>query len=440
MYALRGGFLVRPLVIAAAIGLLGAVFSSLEEAIPAVSAWVPRTLFPSHADPQVAQIILGGIAASIMTVVSIVFAILLMTLTLASMQFSPRILVSFVRDRVTQWTLGIFLGTFAYCMTALPAARFLPQPFSPVATVTGAMMLALICVAWLLFFIHHISEAISVNHIVDRIARETEEVINDIMPYPQNFAYRAEPIPIDVKENESPALNQLAGYIRYIDTNRLLQLASGYKVRIEIFRRIGHFVPAGVRLFTVLGRDQLSSARVDELRRAFGIGPTRTMQQDAEFGVIQIVDIALKAISPAVNDPSTAISCIDQLSRILIYWLRRKPPESQLCNPPHVVRVVVPWIGTDGMLDTAFEQIRHYSTSDAAVSLRLLRALEDIASAVDDSKTRAKLFARGQRIVAGCIDRVDPADLAKLRQRLGALEGLSAETGTAPGPNECGRS
>ena len=200
MYALRGGFLVRPLVIAAAIGLLGAVFSSLEEAIPAVSAWVPRTLFPSHADPQVAQIILGGIAASIMTVVSIVFAILLMTLTLASMQFSPRILVSFVKDRVTQWTLGIFLGTFAYCMTALPAARFLPQPFSPVATVTGAMMLALICVAWLLFFIHHISEAISVNHIVDRIARETEEVIDDIMPYPQNFAYRAEPVPIDGKE------------------------------------------------------------------------------------------------------------------------------------------------------------------------------------------------------------------------------------------------
>ena len=430
MYALRGGFLVRPLVIAAAIGLLGAVFSSLEEAIPAVSAWVPRTLFPSHADPQVAQIILGGIAASIMTVVSIVFAILLMTLTLASMQFSPRILVSFVKDRVTQWTLGIFLGTFAYCMTALPAARFLPQPFSPVATVTGAMMLALICVAWLLFFIHHISEAISVNHIVDRIARETEEVIDDIMPYPQNFAYRAEPVPIDGKEQESPVLNEQAGYIRYIDTNRLLQLASGYKVRIEIFRRIGHFVPAGVRLFTVFGRDRLGSALVDELRRAFGIGPTRTMQQDAEFGVIQIVDIALKAISPAVNDPSTAISCIDQLSRILIYWLRRKPPESRLCNPPHVVRVVVPWIDTDGMLDTAFEQIRQYSTSDAAVSLRLLRALNDIASTVDDRETRAKLFARGQRIVAGCIDRISPTDLEKLRQRLTVLENPTAEAAT----------
>ena len=146
MYNLRGGFLVRPLTIALALGGAGAFLSWLEETVPAMDAWVPKALFPSHADPQVAQVILAGIAASIMTVVSIVFAILLMTLTLASMQFSPRIIVSFSRDRVTQWTLGIFLGTFSYCMAALPAARSLPHPFAPVATVLGAMVLALVCV------------------------------------------------------------------------------------------------------------------------------------------------------------------------------------------------------------------------------------------------------------------------------------------------------
>jgi hypothetical protein len=144
---------------------------------------VPATLFPSHEDAQVAQVILSVIAQSIMTVVSIVFAILLMTLTLASMQFSPRILISFVRDRGTQWTLGIFLGTFSYCVAALPAARSMPHPFAPVVTVLGAMLLALVCVGWLLFFIHHISRSISVNHIVDRIARETELVIDELMPH-----------------------------------------------------------------------------------------------------------------------------------------------------------------------------------------------------------------------------------------------------------------
>src|ERR1700739_3204392 len=131
-YTLRGGFLVRPLAIALALGSVGASLSWVEQTTREVSSWVPPMLFPSHADPQVAQVILGGIAASIMTVVSIVFAILLMSLTLASMQFSPRMIVSFSRDRVTQWTLGVFLGTFTYCMAALPAARSFPQPFAPV--------------------------------------------------------------------------------------------------------------------------------------------------------------------------------------------------------------------------------------------------------------------------------------------------------------------
>src|SRR6202451_1801724 len=202
MYSLRGGFLVRPLLISIALGVFGAVLSSLEETIPLLSAWVPAVLFPSRADPQVAQVVLATIAASIMTVVSIVFAILLMTLTLASMRFSPRILLSFVKDRVTQWTLGIFLGTFAYCMAALPAARSLPHAFAPVATVTCAMLLALMCVAVLIFFIHHISQAISVNHIVDRIARETETVIDDFMPDSRRYAYEPQGVPFDGNKRE----------------------------------------------------------------------------------------------------------------------------------------------------------------------------------------------------------------------------------------------
>src|SRR5450631_2786802 len=204
-YGLRGGFLIRPFVIALALGVLGGVLSSLEEQFPALSAWVPTTLFPSRQDPQTAQLILSAIATSIMTVVSIVFAILLMTLTLASTQFSPRILISFVRDRATQWTLGVLLGTFSYCIAVLPAARATPVPFVPVASVTGAMVLALVAVAWLIFFIHHISQSISVNHIVDRIARETEMVIDELMPYPRG---RFEPmIPPPLAADSTPVLN-----------------------------------------------------------------------------------------------------------------------------------------------------------------------------------------------------------------------------------------
>jgi uncharacterized membrane protein len=426
MYALRGGFLVRPLAIALILGIAGATLSSLEESIPEISAWIPRTLFPSHEDPGVAQIILGSIATSIMTVVSIVFAILLMTLTLASTQFSPRILISFVRDRTTQGTLGVFLGTFTYCMAALPAARSLPHPFVPVATVTGAMALALISVGWLIYFINHISHSISVNHIVDRIARETELVIDEFMPYPRGpflLTDRGEP---SLAEAGSAILNRQSGYIRYINVHRLVALAREYRICLHLERRVGQFVPAGVPLMRVSKLERVPPDGAMHLIAAFDIGPARTMQQDVEFGIIQIVDIALRAMSPAVNDPSTAISCVDQLSRIMIFWLSRAPPPTHYYAPPHVLRLFLPWMSFDGLLDTAFEQIRHYAAADVAVSLRLVRAFGDIASTTEHADLRGKLLERARRVATGCAKHLPEDELARLQQRFVALETMVA--------------
>ena len=419
-YNLRGGFLVRPLIIALTLGCAGAIFSWIEETMPGVSIWVPALLFPSSADPQVAQVILSGIAASIMTVVSIVFAIMLMTLTLASMQFSPRIIVSFVRDRVTQWTLGIFLGTFSYCMAALPAARSLPHPFAPVATVVGAMLLSFACVCWLLFFIHHISHAISVSHIVDRIASETEDVIRETMFWP-----RGQPVeyPLEQPESwETAVLAGVSGYIRFIDLARLVALSKSCHVKVHVVRRIGQFVPAGTPLLMINKGGRLSDENLEEFQSAFDLGASRTLQQDIEFGVLQIVDIALKAISPAVNDPTTAVNCVDQLSRILILYASRETPACLLYDPPGVVRVSVTWIGFDGVLTSAFEQIRLYSKTDIAVSLRLLRALSDIASTTPVPAFRQLLFELGKRIVEGCAEYLGEYELAPMRLRLAALE------------------
>jgi len=422
IYALRGGFLIRPLVIALILGAVGAALSSLEESVPGIGAWIPNVLFPSHQDPGVAQVILSSIATSIMTVVSIVFAILLMTLTLASTQFSPRILIGFVRDRTTQWTLGVFLGTFSYCMAALPAARALPHPFVPVATVTGAMVLALLCVGWLIYFINHISQSISVNHIVDRIARETELVIYEFMPYPRGQFPLAERNEASPAKDGAAILNRQSGYIRYVDIKRLITLALAYRISLHLERRVGQFVPAGVPLARVSRLDRLPADGATHLIAAFDIGPTRTMQQDVEFGIIQIVDIALRAMSPAVNDPSTAISCVDQLSRIMIIWIGRMPPPSHYHAPPHVLRLFVPWIDFEGLLDTAFEQIRHYATADVAVSLRLMRAFKDISSATEHADLRIKLTERARRVVAGCAEHLPKEDVARLQQRLSTLE------------------
>lgn len=424
-YNLRGGFLVRPLTIALTLGFAGALLSWFEESNPDFGSWVPKTLFLSHADPQVAQVILAGIAASIMTVVSIVFAILLMTLTLASMQFSPRIIVSFSRDRVTQWTLGVFLGTFLYCIAALPAAHSLPQPFAPVGTVSGAMLLATACVGLLLFFIHHISQAISVNHIVARIAWETEAVIDDVMPLPRGQR-RLEPSDKnDLSAWDQPILSDESGYIRFLDARYLLDLAASCRVKVRVVRRVGQFVPQGTPLLMVYKAERLSPEHVGQFRAAFDFGPSRTLQQDIEFGVLQIVDIALKAISPAVNDPTTAISCIDQLSRLLIRFTSRELPEPLLYDLKLVARVSVRWIDLERLLDSAFEQIRMYSKADVAVSMRLLRAFGDIAAGTQDLTLRRTLFERAKRVVAGCEHRIDTEELKPMYIRLTALERLT---------------
>ena len=422
MYNLRGGFLIRPLTIALTLGCAGGFLSWLEEEFPAVSSWVPSTLFPSHADPQVAQIILAGIAGSIMTVVSIVFAILLMTLTLASMQFSPRIIVSFSRDRVTQWTLGIFLGTFSYCMAALPAARSLPQPFAPVATVLGAMLLALVCVGLLLFFIHHISQAISVNHIVDRIAEETEAMIDEMMPRPHHPHRMNDTEPLRPNSTEVAVASRESGYICFIDTRRLVAFAKHHHVTVRVLRRVGQFVPAGIPVMMVSKGNRLPHGASDELLAAFDLGATRTLQQDVEFGVLQIVDVALKAISPAVNDPTTAITCVDQLSRILIRFASRETPDELLYDPPGVVRASVRWMHFERLLEAAFEQIRMYSKTDVAVSLRLLRALGDIAASTPDLEYRRVLVEQGIRVVTGCEEKLGEEELIPLRARQVALE------------------
>ena len=430
MFNLRGGFLIRPLFITLVLGACGGVLSWLEEIYPGMSALVPVQLFPSRSDPQVAQLILSNVATSIMTVVSIVFAILLMSLTLASMQFSPRIIVSFSRDKVTQWTLGLFLGTFSYCIAALPAARSHPFAFAPILTVCGSMLLSIVCVVGLLYFIQHISRSISVNYIVDRIALETELAIDEIMPAPFERhlwsvgAANSENITLDV-----PVLNTVAGYICLLDSSRLVLLAKRHHLKVRVLRRVGQFVASGVPLMLVSKKERLTPELISALLHTFDIGPMRTLQQDVEFGALQIVDIALKAISPAVNDPTTAICCVDQLTRIVGRFAARNLPDVNYYEPPGVIRANIPRLDFETLLESAFDQIRFYARSDVAVSLRLLRALADIAVVAPHDGVHRLLLDLGERIVEGCAPYQDERAMMRLR---GRLEGLTAMVGCAP--------
>ncbi len=287
---LRGGFVLRPGAITLAMATLSLAITNVEERITAVQSWndILDRVFPP--EPQAAYVVLGTIAGSMITVVSVVYSVLLVVLTFASTQFSPRVLVSFVEDRVSQTTLGMFVGTFTYCLLTLPAIRSQPRPFVPSVAVIVAMVFAVACLACLLYFIHHIASSIQASQIVDRIARDTERVLDQLFPDPLDG-----PLPPTYRESMTAGTAVLAvrsGYIRSINERSLLATARSADVVLQVERYIGQFVMAGTPVLKTSPAERVNVALEATCLRAFNIGPARTMDQDIEFGVLQIVDIA----------------------------------------------------------------------------------------------------------------------------------------------------
>lgn len=343
-----------------------------------VLAWIavelepPLGRFPAldqlRIEPAVALALLGTIAASVMTVVSVVYSILLVALSLASMQFSTRVVSGYVRDPLSQTVAGVFVGTFVYCLVVMMQIRT-EDARAPVVAIGVALLLTMSCLALLLTFIQHITRSIRANTLVDRIADETREVIVSVFVERPNAKREI----VEIDHGGAAVRAGDSGYLQLLDVEGVRSLAKGRV--IQLTRSMGSFVPRGAVLFRVSG--ELSSDDREALLHRVDLGPERTLQDDAEYGIRQLVDVALKAISPAVNDPSTAVTCIDQLGALLIL-------AGGLPDPPNVFpaeadgRFELLRTSFDDLVDLSIEQIRQYGKGDMAVCLRLLRTLADV--------------------------------------------------------------
>lgn len=371
-----GSLLVRPFLLIGLLVVAAEGLPVLEErgALPlpgAVARWLAT-------EPGSAQVVLGTLAGSMMTVVSVVYSLLVLALTLASVQFSTRILTSFLRHASTQWALGLVAGTFAYCVLVLRSVRMDP-PFVPGVSLALALALVLASLATLVWFVHYLANGIQATHLVDRLASDTERVLDEawsgapgvVLPPPETVGV--------------PVVAPASGYLQLIDVTALRALAAaGHTVTLT--HGVGRFVAEGAVVAHVSPHSPAVAAAI---QRAFDIGPVRTMQDDVEWGFRQIVDIALKAISPAVNDPSTAVMCIDHLGRLLLRTTRRFPP-------PSVERHGAGWLvlrpaTAVDLVDLAFEQLRQYGRTDMAVVLRLLRVITEVGAASADPAVRERL-------------------------------------------------
>ena len=339
--------------------------------------------------------LLTAVASSMITVAGVVFSITIVALALTSSQYTSRVLRNFMRDRINQVVLGVFVGIFAYCLVVLRTIRGGDEgAFVPSLAVLVGLILAFVGIAFLIFFIHHISKSIQASSIIAAAARETIAAVDHL--FPMGLGEDADEdadgnlAMTQAERNWSAVPARETGYIESIDGEALLALARKRGTVLRMERGVGEFVVEGTPLVSVAGPGGLDEETTAELNAIYVISHQRTVEQDAAFGIRQIVDIALKALSPGINDTTTAVMCVDYLGAILVRLAVRG------ISTPHrldrgELRVIARGPSFRSLLAEAFDQIRQNAQGNVAVLERLLQALESIGHLTKNTKRRQSL-------------------------------------------------
>lgn len=422
-YDLRHGLLFRPLVWTVTLGAAGLWLPWLD------SHTAMRTTLPhwlQGGEAGTAQTQLATIASAMMTTLSVVYSVLVVALTLASVQFSPRLLGRFLGAASSQHTIGSFIGTFVYCLLVLRAVRSDGDGFVPVLSLTCALLLALLSLALLIYAIDGLARSIQANHIAADIAEETRIVIDQEMAAQATTDGPGPSLAVERPTDAVAVSSPVSGYLQLIAADELAQFAAQWSVAIDVVVRPGRFVIAGEPLAWVWPTTRWTDERAAAIRATFDLGSVRTLQQDAEFGLRQLVDMALKAISPAVNDPSTACTCIDHLTSLLCHAVQRHPLPPQVtvgpttATSPHAA-VWLPRVDSADLIDLAVQQLRQYGCADVAVCLRLARLLTAVDAVAHRAADRARLRHHARWLDSRSSQTIEASDRAELARRLAPL-------------------
>lgn len=365
---------------------------------------------------------LSAIASSMITVAGVAFSVTIVALSLASSQYSPRVLRHFMRDRGNQVVLGIFVGVFAYCLVVLPLVRGGEEDgFVPAIAVAFGVVLALVGVGCLIYFIHHVANAIQASSIVAVIAAETHHAIGEL--FPKDVGEEAAPEEAGLREGWwQPVAAPASGMLQLVNEGALLAAAVNHDCVIRMEYRIGEFVVAGTPLVSIQRDGPLPDQLETAVRAAFTINRSRTVEQDAAFGIRQIVDVALRALSPSLNDTTTAVLCINYLTDLLRHAAARHP-ESRCRQHDGRLRVIALRPDFDEHLRLAFTEIRDSAGANAVILERLLWACERIGEAAQTPERRTALSKIAAELgEAAAREIVDPRRKAACCEQASTLE------------------
>ena len=416
--SLRASFWFVPGLMVIGALLLAATTLLLDSSLAGSS--LPEWVYAGGADG--ARALLSTVAGSMVTVAGVGFSITIVALVLASTQFGPRLLTLFMRDLISQVTLGTFTATFTFCILVLRTIRGPDEggdPFVPQVAITVAIGLTLLSVAALVYFFHHVAVSIQAPKLVAAVARDLDRAIDALVP--QAFG---DPGPAGAPD-EVPAVGRDAvvaatrsGYVQVMDDARLLGLAVKHDLCIRLATRPGLFVVRGNPVLIARPRERVTDEVAAAMRSTLIVGDARTPEDDIEFSVRQLVEVALRALSPAINDPFTAMSAVDWLGAALARLAGTEFPGRYRYDADGRLRIVADVSTFGGITHTIFSRIRHYGGSSPVVLNRLLEAIAAFGPHVTDEADRqlvrdemAAVLRMGRELISS------DADLRELERR-----------------------
>ncbi|MCW4116925.1 DUF2254 domain-containing protein [Aurantimonas sp. MSK8Z-1] len=408
------------------------------------------TPFLFASQPDGARAVLGAIGGSMIGVAGTVFSVTMATVVFASGSYGPRLLTNFMNNRGNQFTLGVFTATFVYSVLVLrtvhsadeaAAAGAPAAPFVPNVAILVAIVLALCSIGVLIFFIHHVPANIHISNVIDGIGRALVGEIEERFPSPIGApppdpetaaaAFWQVPAPFRAGSQSPPdepgygeVLADRSGYIQFIDETTLMSAARDHQLVIRMVVQAGSFIFPGTVLFDAWPAERLNDKACDAVRSALAIGARRTPADDLLFLIDELVEIGGRALSPGVNDPYTAVTCIDWMSAFMAGVAGREPPSPLRLDADGKLRVIGLPADFALYLEQSFGHLRQYAAGDPIAATHFLDVLGRIAKTCTRTEDLRVLRQMGAELLELSGETLTGASLARVREAGGRLAGV----------------
>ena len=390
--------------------------------------WLRDIPFISLSQPDGARSLLSTISGSMIGVAGVAFSITMVVLTLTSGQYGPRLVGNFMRDRGNQFVLGSFIGTFIYCLLVLRTIRSADESgaltsFVPHLAVTFSVLLAAFNLGVFIYFIHHTAESIQASTIITNIAKSLEDLIKKIYPE-ERFSHERGPsdealniatsVPDSFDEEAQSVPMEHSSYLQTVGVQRLVAAAKEHGVIVRVPHRPGTFLVERRPLLLVWPKERLTDELAGKLRGAFTFGPRRTPLQDFDFLFDQLTEVALRALSPGINDPVTAIECINRIGEGFNLFVSRKPHSPYFLDDEEKLRLIYTQVDIKDLVQNTFGPLRRFSGDNMMVSLHLLQTITVLRALNDHPRLSDALVEQADLILEVASDVLIEADLEEV--------------------------